>query len=225
MAAAQLADDLGCLPLGRIIYKEVVGMRRIYLWGTPEQYGNYRRAVEAAGGTVQFRGNPAECWALLLPGGGDLEPWRYGEENTQSGNLDPERDQMELFLLDWFLSRKKPVLGICRGIQVINVYFGGTLVQDVPDHAAIGRQDRIHGIRNIDSPLTEACGSPGMVNSAHHQALDRLGTGLRVVQWAVDGVPEGICHERFPVWGVQWHPERFRGEAGKRLIAAFLTDH
>lgn len=198
-------------------------MRQVYLWGAPELYGNYRRAVETAGGTVRFGGDPSGCCALLLPGGGDLEPWRYGETNTQSRNLDPERDRMELFLLDWFLSRKKPVLGICRGVQVLNVYFGGTLTQDVPDHAAVDQQDRIHGIRNIGSPLTEACGSPCEVNSAHHQALNRIGTGLQVVQWAADGVPEGICHERLPAWGVQWHPERVRGAAGKRLMAAFLA--
>ena len=97
---------------------------RVYIWGESERYRNYRRAVEAAGGVVQFYGDPEKCGALLLPGGGDLEPWRYGQANTASHGLEPARDTAELELLDRFLTRKKPDLGICRGIQTINAFLG-----------------------------------------------------------------------------------------------------
>ena len=74
-------------------------MRTVYIWGDTERYGNYRRAVETAGGAVRFGGETEGCDALLLPGGGDMEPWRYGQENTASRGLEPERDAAELALL------------------------------------------------------------------------------------------------------------------------------
>ena len=70
--------------------------------------------------------------------------------------------------------------------------------------------------------LSRICGEEAVVNSAHHQAADRLGQGLAAVQWAADGVVEALEHETLPVWGVQWHPERLPGELGRRLFAAFL---
>lgn len=198
-------------------------MRTVYIRGEAEKYENYRRAVEAAGGTVCFGGEAEDCCALLLPGGGDMEPWRYGQENTASRNLEPERDKEELELLEWFVSAGKPVLGICRGIQVINVFFGGTLYQNIEHHAAVDGVDRLHTVRTASSPLLPVCGRLCLVNSAHHQSSARLGRGLEAVQWAEDGTVEALCHRRFPVWGVQWHPERLPGELGGALFRAFLS--
>lgn len=201
--------------------------RTVYIWGRPERFFNYRRWVEAAGARAVF-GTGAEgqarLWdALLLPGGGDLEPWRYGRENTASRDLEPERDEAELRLLQEFTVLKKPVLGVCRGMQAVNVFFGGTLVQDVPGHGALGGADRLHGVRTAPSPLLPLCGERRAVNSAHHQAADRLGGGLRAVQWAEDGVIEALCHRSLPVWAVQWHPERLGDRSpGRRLMGAFL---
>lgn len=200
--------------------------KTVCIWGEAARFANYRRAVESAGGRAVFhRGAPFEVqkWdALILPGGGDLEPWRYGRENTASRGLEPRRDQEELELLAEFTAAGKPVLGICRGMQVINVFFGGSLLQDIPGHSALDSGDRLHTLRETPSalpPLLEK-----VVNSAHHQAADRLGSGLRAAQWAPDGVVEGICHERLPVWGVQWHPERLVfSEEGRRLFGAFLA--
>ena len=195
----------------------------VYIWGEAERYQNYRRAVERAGGRVRFGGDPADCGALLLPGGGDLEPWRYGQANTASRGLEPERDGAELALLAYFTGRRRPVLGICRGLQTINVFFGGTLYQDIPGHAQQDGKDILHPVRTAPSPLWGLCGARCVVNSAHHQAADRLGVGLRAVQWAEDGVVEALCHRTLPVWAVQWHPERLEGTLGERLFQKFLA--
>ena len=197
-------------------------MATVYIRGEASQYDNYRRAVEAAGGTVRFGGTPKGCGALLLPGGGDVEPWRYGRGNTASRGLEPERDTAELMLLERFIAAGKPVLGICRGIQIINVFFGGTLCQDLPCHAATDGKDRFHTVCTVRSPLLPVCGPVCRVNSAHHQAVDALGRGLRAIQWAEDGTVEALCHDCLPIWGVQWHPERLPEELGGRLFRAFL---
>ena len=198
-------------------------MATVYIWGEATRYENYRRAVEAAGGTVRFGGTPEGCDALLLPGGGDMEPWRYGQSNTASRGLEPERDTAELMLLERFTAAGKPVLGICRGIQVINVFFGGTLCQDLPGHSAVDGHDSFHTVRTARSPLLAVCGPLCRVNSAHHQAADAPGRGLRAVQWAEDGAVEAVCHDCLPVWGVQWQPEGVPGELGGRLLRAFLA--
>ena len=202
--------------------------KTVYIWGGPERFANYRRWVESAGGRAVFGdasdGQGRKWDALLLPGGGDLEPWRYGQENTASRGLEPERDEAELRLLQEFTALGKPVLGVCRGLQTINVFFGGTLAQDVPGHGAWEEGDRLHGVRTAPSPLRPLWGERMTVNSAHHQAADRLGSGLRAVQWTGDGVVEALCHERLPVWAVQWHPERLGDPVpGRRLMEAFLN--
>lgn len=199
-------------------------MTTVYIWGDPARYPNYRQAVESAGGQVRFGGSTVGCGALLLPGGGDLEPWRYGQTNKDSRGLEPERDSAELLLLEHFTALKRPVLGICRGLQTINVFFGGTLIQDLPGHSAVDGIDRLHRVRTAASPLRELYGEQRIVNSAHHQAADRLGSGLRAVQWTPDGTVEALCHCTLPVWGLQWHPERIGGilDSG-RLFRAFLS--
>ena len=186
----------------------------IYIPVRREKCGNYIRALERVGARARFDGVPEDCAGLLLPGGGDMEPWRYGQTNTASRNLDPARDALELELLDRFTALRKPVLGICRGMQSINVFFGGTLSQDIPGHTQIDGVDRLHAVRT--APGVFAALGAECVNSAHHQALERTGGGLRVEQWAADGVIEAICHERLPVWGVQWHPERLDALTGEQ---------
>ena len=198
-------------------------MKTIYIWGSPARYANYLHAVKAAGGQVQFGGDFSKCDGLLLPGGGDLEPWRYGQKNTHSRNLEPDRDAAEWILLEHFSTLRKPILGICRGLQTINVFFGGTLFQDIPGHSAAGQIDRLHRVKTISSPLLPLCGESCVVNSAHHQAIDRPGSGLQIVQWTPDGTAEALCHQTLPVWAVQWHPERLDGSLQRSLFHAFLT--
>ena len=198
-------------------------MTTVYIWGDAKRYGNYRHAIEAAGGKVRFGGNPAGCDALLLPGGGDLEPWRYGQKNTASRNLEPKRDAAEFALLEQFTARRKPVLGICRGLQTINVFFSGTLFQNIPGHSAVNGVDRLHTVKTAASPLRALCGERCIVNSAHHQAVDLLGSGLEAIQWAPDGTVEALQHRTLPIWAVQWHPERLDVPMGTALLQWFLA--
>lgn len=151
---------------------------------------------------------------LLLPGGGDVNPVLYRQENRGSRSIHDDLDRLQLDVLDCFVKARKPVLGICRGIQVINVYFGGTLIQhlDSTDRHSPGEQgpDRIHGCRTAErSWLRELYGEQMKVNSYHHQAAANPGTGLIADGWcSEDGVVESMHHESLPVFAVQWHPER-----------------
>lgn len=169
--------------------------------------------------SAKVRRLAAASHALLLPGGGDIAPWRYGQRNTASRDLEPDRDAWDMALILAFAAAGKPVLGICRGMQSVNVFFGGTLLQDIPGHTQIHGADRFHPIRTGSGPF--AALEAETVNSAHHQAADRIGDGLRVGQWAPDGIVEAVYHASLPVWGVQWHPERLAG-TGARLMALFL---
>ena len=187
----------------------------ILLYGAPRQFPNYERALVQAGAVVRF-GDGDGCDGLLLPGGGDIHPARYGQKLLNCRQVDERRDQEELDTCRRFLAQGKPVLGICRGMQVLNVALGGTLLQHVEGHGGSGGQDGLH--RTMTSSggfLRHLYGRQFSVNTAHHQALDQLGYGLLPVQWAEDGVVEGIEHRALPAWGVQWHPERL-GEGGRR---------
>jgi len=202
----------------------------LYLFGTPEQYPNYVQAVTAAGGEIRFSGSPAGCSGLLLPGGGDLDPRYYGQTNHACRTPEPSRDKAEMALLDYFVRHRRPVLGICRGLQVINVFFGGTLVQDLPGHNTVDAIDRLHTVHTVPSPFLPLCSSQCIVNSAHHQAVDQLGEGLLTAQWSADGTVEALFHTTLPIWAVQWHPERLQGSFqkagtidGSYLFCSFLS--
>ena len=163
---------------------------KVCIPGDAGTYRNYRAAVQKAGGIPCFHTAPEVCDCLLLPGGGDLEPWRYRQANTASRNLEPDRDALEWSLLAHFLSRKKPILGVCRGMQVINVFFGGDLVQDWPGHSAADGADRLHAIKTAPSRLRALYGTHCIVNSSHHQVVGQLGDHLEPLQWADDGAVE-----------------------------------
>jgi putative glutamine amidotransferase len=157
---------------------------------------------------------------LVLSGGGDIESHRYGEDpHEEAWRTSFDRDEFELELVQAAYQRKLPTLAICRGVQVVNVAFGGSLIQDIP--SAIGSKDHSvlgHAVYDghqpvtiaTDSKIAKATGETDMlVNSIHHQAIDRLADGFRAVAWAGDGVIEGIEHEdlEWELLGVQWHPE------------------
>ncbi len=170
-------------------------------------FPNYVKALEFCGAVIECE-RPEGCDALLLPGGGDVNPALYGQENIASDRIDDERDRRESELFRLFLQRGLPIFGVCRGAQMINVLLGGTLHQDIPGHRQDGNDELRHGSRTVDPLLLSLYGERFVVNSTHHQAIDRLGEGLRAVQWADDGTVEAIRHETLPIFAVQWHPER-----------------
>ena len=171
---------------------------------------------------------------LCLSGGPDLHPSIYGAEpHPELGPTEPHLDVFEIALIRAAEARAMPVLAICRGLQVLNVSRGGTLIQDLPSlHPSEiqHRQDQVGSVPTHDAAvepgsLVAAClGATELrVNSFHHQAVDRLGSGLRAVGWAPDGVVEAIeATDRPFTIAVQWHAESMvRSPEQARMIAAF----
>lgn len=148
---------------------------------------------------------------LLLPGGGDITPAFFGEKNTASKNIDTELDILQIQATELFIKQRKPILGICKGMQLINVVLGGTMVQHLPTAAQhqYTSEDQYHLVCNTPGTLAHTLyGNSCIVNSAHHQGVGTLGKDLHIMQTAGDGVIEGIYHRTLPIIGVQWHPER-----------------
>lgn len=153
----------------------------------------------------------AEFDGLLLPGGGDISPIFYHRKNRGSHNICISEDIIQILLFHRFLELEKPILGICKGMQLINVALGGTLIQVLPTQNlhAYHNKDRYHPTTALQgSILHRLYGSAFITNSAHHQAVSSLGQNLKVTQTALDGTIEGIEHNSLPILGVQWHPER-----------------
>lgn len=194
--------------------------------GREDRLPRYAAAIRRQGGCPRFAETGGDCAGLLLPGGGDLDPALYGQPDRGSHPGDLRQDRLELALVREFLAAGKPVLGICRGLQVINVALGGTLVQDLPGHSQQSGADRIHPVTAAEGSLAaELWGRRFWVNSAHHQAVARPGTGLRITALAVDSTVEALEGERLPVWAFQWHPERMTPPLlpdGGPLFAFFL---
>jgi putative glutamine amidotransferase len=210
--------------------------------------GTYIKAVQAAGGiplllTPHFTPEvQAALWqrldGLVLTGGGDIEPARFGEApHAAVADVSPARDELELGLTRRALADDVPLFAICRGIQILNVALGGTLVQDIPSEwpdalvhtQKAPRHEPTHAVKVMGegTRLGRVLGTPEVeVNSMHHQAIKRLGDGLREVAWAPDGVIEGVemaGDARF-VLGVQWHPEELVGhdQAARNLFDAIV---
>lgn len=188
-------------------------------------------AVERGGGRPCAQYLPpggAGFDGLILAGGGDVEPSLYGQKNCGSESVDLRRDRAELALLEEFARAGKPVLGICRGMQVINVWAGGGIIQDLGGQNAIHRRegrDKLHLIFAGRGVLRELYGPRFRANSAHHQGVGPVGRCLCVTARAADGVIEGLEHCRLPLFGVQFHPERMTGPdtaRGDRLTAWFV---
>jgi len=210
-----------------VSYRLVAG--RVTGWDTgayavPDEYVS---ALDRAGGQASaLAGRPdaepesllGRFDGLLLVGGGDVAPERFGsaERHPDVYGVDPERDEFEMGLVMAADRMGVPTLAICRGIQVMNVAFGGTLHQHLPDAAGFDlhrhavTESLMHEVKVSESSrLMEATGAAAIrCLSAHHQGLDRLGEGLAPIGWAEDGLVEAV--ERPEGWmvGVQWHPER-----------------
>jgi putative glutamine amidotransferase len=171
---------------------------------------------------------------LLLAGGGDVEPARYGSgDHPAQYGTDLARDGLELELARAAVRLGLPTLGICRGVQLLNVAFGGTLEQHLPERSGLVEhrnevKQAMHGLRvEPGSRLAAALGrveAEGL--SHHHQALDRIGEGFRPVAWAPDGLVEGIERDQDWTVGVLWHPEStaHADPAQHELLRAFVAE-
>lgn len=209
----------------------------------------YVRAIEESGGVplmlppILSEDSLREVFArldgIVFSGGGDINPSIYGEPpHATLWGLSDDRDRVELELARWAAHREKPLLGICRGIQVLNVALGGTLIQDIPaevpdalqhsfDDAVVARDYIAHPVKiENGSHLRQVIQSEiASVNSWHHQALKRIAPNLTVVAQAPDGIIEAVEVDghRFAI-GVQWHPEwLYRNQPEmKRLFTALV---
>jgi putative glutamine amidotransferase len=192
---------------------------------------NYLQALQRAGALAlmlapdpQLTADPGEALALIdglmLAGGADIDPASYGQEaHAETVATVPERDAFEIALVNAAIERDMPILGICRGMQLINVACGGTLLQHLPERFGHSEHRRVmgsfegsdHPVRLVEGSLAaRAAGETlHLTKSHHHQGVDRLGGGLLVSGTSeLDGLPEAIemPDSRF-VLGVQWHPE------------------
>lgn len=189
-------------------------LKKILIAGYPELTKNYEDAVRALGScpvTTLHVPDTAAYAGLILPGGGDIDPKLFGQLKSGSRIIDPELDRLQLAILKSFVKDKKPVLGICKGMQLINIFFGGDIYQHLSayERHQYDGQDKIHKTSALTgSLLCQLYGKTFVVNSAHHQGVDTPGRGIRYIQSCNDGVIEGLCHTYLPVIGVQWHPER-----------------
>jgi putative glutamine amidotransferase len=212
---------------------------------TDERVGPYLEALAAAGVPEEaiqvvspsleapLRDLATQAVALVLCGGLDVHPARFGEAILPDAGveLNVERDELEWSLLDLARERRLPVWGVCRGIQVLNVYLGGTLWQDLPtqvpspiDHSQTEPKDLLaHPVEVIapDAPIAERLTRDvPLVNSRHHQAIHRLADGFVPVALAPDGLVEAAVLDRGGWWvrGVQWHPENLIALAEQRSL-------
>lgn len=191
---------------------------RVFLRGEPGEFDAYLAALTACGLEPVLSMElslAADCDGLLLPGGADVDPGYYGQDNQGSVGIDLRRDEDELTLARQFLRAEKPILGICRGCQVLNIALGGTLHQDIPGHSRVEGEERYHPVRVVHPMLRALYGDRFTTNSSHHQSIDRLGEGLSVLCVSEDDVIEGVILENGRVLGTQFHPERMSFQSSR----------
>jgi putative glutamine amidotransferase len=191
----------------------------------------YVRSIERAGGVSLFLpsdsslpGVAREIDGCIIPGGKDIDPRVYGESPSSFWNPeDSGRADFEFLLLREIMKQKKPLLGICYGMQIMNVFFGGTLYQDIGASriGAIYHHKGNHIITVENNPYFPE----GIyeVNSNHHQAVKDPGAGIRPFAVPCDGLIEAFYHDRHPfALGVQWHPERMEGHLTEQIFNRFI---
>ncbi len=220
--------------------KPIIGITPNYSYETKtfSLHEDYVAAIEKAGGypilLTPHQDLPDFLDGILLSGGGDIDPLLFGEEPLhQSGEISPLRDAYEMRVCHDALEKNLPILGICRGMQVMNIVTGGSIYQDIGKQAGttlkhIQQAPRSYGTHSIfiedDTLLTDLWENKRtVVNSLHHQAVSTLGEGFVPAARSADGLVEAIEHRGcLFALGVQWHPEAMKTEEMGLLFSAFL---
>ena len=216
------ADVVAKTPAKSVKYKK--GKPRVLVSDTnPQSAANLVSYLRRCGCKVTVLGtrkiNVKKFDGVALAGGPDVTPRLYGQKNKHSSNCNPAKDKMQIAVIKKFAKAGKPILGVCRGQQIINVAFGGTLKQHIGWHSG-SRKVKIEK----GSWLYKAYGKTAKVAHNHHQAIKKLGSGLVATQWdAKSKVIEAIEHETLPVYGVQWHPESM-GKRGMKVGRIFKKE-
>lgn len=163
--------------------------------------------------------DPSQYDGIVIPGGGDLDPSRYGQANTASKNIDNALDDRQIDAVKKCAQAGKPVFGICKGVQLINVAFGGTLNQNIGGHMGVW-----HSASVVASGwFSGICSGSVSVLSYHHQSIRDLAPGFQVDMRAGDGTIEAISNNAKHIYGVQFHPEQMNNETGNRCIRQFVV--
>ena len=189
-------------------------MKKILIAGEENSVQNYVNVLKYLGAEPVVSLHPKSIYSfegLILPGGGDICPSYFNQPVIDTRKSDPDLDRLQFHILYQFLHTHKPILGICKGMQLINVFFGGDLNQHVDSenlHQWNGEDQWHETLAEKHSILESLYGISFKVNSAHHQSINTIGQDLEIVQTSTDGVAEATQHKRLPILGVQWHPER-----------------
>ncbi|MBQ3572249.1 MAG: gamma-glutamyl-gamma-aminobutyrate hydrolase family protein [Clostridia bacterium] len=151
-----------------------------------------------------------DCTHLLLCGGGDVHPAFYCQQNLHCKNIEVIRDLKEFYLINYFFCNNLPILGVCRGMQILNLYFGGTLRQTIKDKNLhfCKTKDCFHFVNIVGGFLNELYNDCYLVNSSHRQCVDKLGKHLVPIAFSDDLICEGFAHKNNKIIAVQFHPER-----------------
>ncbi len=211
-------------------------MKKILIAGYPDLTKNYEAALTCLGAEciTSLHVPDIFCYdGLILPGGGDIDPKLFGQLNQGSHDIDPKLDRLQMAILQEFVIYQKPILGICKGMQLINIFFGGDIYQHLTTYKShqYDEKDQIHETYAKEgSLLYHLYGEHFTVNSAHHQGVHSPGQNIKYIQHCPDGVVEGLVHTYLPIVGLQWHPERMcfahkREDTvdGSLLLASFLN--
>lgn len=162
--------------------------------------------------------NIDEFDGLLIPGGGDIDPKWYGQKNIFCKDINYQQDEQVFKIIGKFIEKDKAILGICLGCQYLNVYFNGTLNQDIKNHKNVE-----HIVKTNDPLFASYFGNEFNVNSLHHQNVDKLGNDLKILAEAEDGTIEAFKHKNNKIVGIQWHPEIILEKNGKDVFEFFKT--
>ncbi len=188
---------------------------------------NYINAIKECNSKVVFSKDiekSKRCDALVLTGGGDVLPYFYQKNKCCTDKVDINLDILEFTLIKDFVANGRKILGICKGMQLLNVYFGGTLYKNIPYHFS-KKYDLFHTVKiENDCFLNNLFSSKIIVNSAHRQAVNKLGQNLSALCKSNDDIIEAVKHNTLPIIATQFHPERLAENFRKPFFDYFLNE-